>query len=252
MPPDMTAELALLVVGAIAAGFVQGLSGFAFSMVAMSFWVWGIEPRVAAVMAVFGSLTGQLVAAFSVRRSLGLQALAPFPMGGAVGIPLGIVVLPTLNPHMFKLMLGLVLVVWCPFMLFSKNLPKVTAGGRLADGVAGALGGFMGGLGGFSGAVPTLWCTLRGMEKEQQRAIVQNFNLAALAVTMAGYVATGAVTRDMLPLLPIVAIALLVPVLFGARVYVGLSETAFRRLVLSLLSLSGLAMLASAVPKLLG
>ena len=101
-------------------------------------------------------------------------------------------------------MLGLVLVVWCPVMLFSKNLPKVTAGGRFADGVAGAAGGFMGGVGGFSGAVPTL-C----MEKEQQRAIVQNFNLAALAVTMAGYVATGAVTRDMLPLLPIVAIALL-------------------------------------------
>lgn len=248
----MTAELALLIVGAVVAGFVQGLSGFAFSMVAMSFWVWGIEPRVAAVMAVFGSLTGQLVAAFSVRRGLGLQALAPFLAGGAVGIPLGVLVLPTLSPHLFKLVLGLVLVVWCPFMLIAKNLPKVTAGGRLADAVAGGLGGFMGGLGGFSGAVPTLWCTLRGMGKEQQRAIVQNFNLAALAVTLAGYVATGAVTRDMLPLLPVVAISLLVPVLFGARVYVGLSDAAFRRLVLSLLSLSGLAMLASAVPKLLG
>ena len=160
--------------------------------------------------------------------------------------------LPTLNPHLFKLVLGLVLVVWCPVMLLSKNLPKVTAGGRFADGVAGAAGGFMGGLGGFSGALPTLWCTLRGMEKEQQRAIVQNFNLAALAVTMAGYVATGAVTRDMLPLLPILAIALLVPVLFGARLYVGLSEAAFRKRVLSLLSLSGLAMLASALPRLLG
>ena len=104
----------------------------------------------------------------------------------------------------------------------------------------------------FSGAVPTLWCTLRGMEKELQRTIVQNFNLAVLAVTMAGYVATGAVTRDMRPPLPVVALALLVPVLFGARVYVGLSEAAFRKLVLSLLSLSGLAMLASAVPRLLG
>ena len=248
----MTPELWLLIIGAVVAGFVQGLSGFAFSMVAMSFWVWGIEPPVAAVMAVFGSLTGQLVAAFSVRRSLDFRALAPFLAGGAIGIPLGILVLPYLNPHLFKLVLGLLLVVWCPFMLFSKNLPKVTGGGRFADGVVGAAGGFMGGLGGFSGAMPTLWCTLRGMEKEQQRAIVQNFNLAALAVTMAGYVATGAITRDMLPLLPIVAIALLVPVLLGARVYVGLSEAAFRKLVLSLLSLSGLAMLVSAVPRLLG
>jgi hypothetical protein len=121
----------------------------------------------------------------------------------------------------------------------------------LADGVAGAVGGFMGGIGGFTGVVPTLWCTLRGMAKNEQRAIVQNFNLAALAFTMAGYVATGLVTRDMWPLLPLVAVALLVPSLIGARVYVGLSDLAFRRLVLSLLSLSGVAMLVAAVPRLL-
>lgn len=246
----MSSELWLLIAGAVVAGFVQGLSGFAFSMVAMSFWVWGIEPRVASVMAVFGSLSGQIVAAFSMRRGLDLRALAPFLAGGLVGIPIGIWVLPHLNPHLFKLVLGSVLVVWCPIMLFSQNLPRVTAGGRWGDAAAGAAGGFMGGIGGFTGAIPTLWCTLRGLAKDQQRAIVQNFNLAALAVTMAGYVATGAVTREMLPLLPLVAVALLVPALIGARVYVGLSEAAFRRLVLSLLSLSGLAMLGASVPKL--
>ena len=249
--PTMTSELWLLVIGAAVAGFVQGLSGFAFSLVAMSFWVWGIEPQVASVMAVFGSLTGQIVAAFSVRRRLDFAALAPFLAGGLVGIPLGIMVLPRLDPHLFKLVLGAVLVVWCPVMLFAQRLPKVTAGGRFADGLAGAAGGFMGGIGGFTGPIPTLWCTLRGMNKEQQRAIVQNFNLATLSVTMAGYIATGTVTRAMLPLLPMVAVALLVPALLGARVYVGLSELAFRRVVLSLLSVSGLAMLAAALPKLL-
>jgi uncharacterized membrane protein YfcA len=247
----MTQELWLLVVGAAVAGFVQGLSGFAFGMVAMSFWVWGLEPRVAAVMAVFGSLTGQVVAVVSSRRGFRLAALAPFLAGGAVGIPLGIAVLPHLNADLFKLALGGVLVVFCPIMLFSSSLPKVSRGGRVADGVAGAVGGFMGGIGGFTGVVPTLWCTLRGMAKDEQRAIIQNFNLAALAFTMAGYLASGLVTRDMWPLLPLVAVALLVPSLIGARIYVGLSEAAFRRLVLNLLSLSGVAMLASAVPRLL-
>ncbi|MDH4052870.1 MAG: sulfite exporter TauE/SafE family protein, partial [Rubrivivax sp.] len=42
----------LLLTGAVVAGFVQGLSGFGFSMVAMSFWVWGLDPRAAAVLAV--------------------------------------------------------------------------------------------------------------------------------------------------------------------------------------------------------
>lgn len=31
--------------GAIVAGFVQGMSGFAFGLVAMSFWAWVLEPR---------------------------------------------------------------------------------------------------------------------------------------------------------------------------------------------------------------
>ena len=152
---------------------------------------------------------------------------------------------------MFKLIFGLILVITCPLMLILPRLPKVTAGGRLADGLAGLGGGFMGGIGGFTGIIPTLWCTLRGMEKEQQRAVIQNFNLAALSVTMAAYVATGAVTNDMLPIMPVVAIALLIPSLLGARIYIGLSERAFRHIVLSLLSLSGLAMLGNALFRLM-
>lgn len=38
----------------------------------------------------------------------------------------------------------------------------------------------MGGLGGITGAAPALWCTLRGLERDAQRAVVQNFNLLGL------------------------------------------------------------------------
>jgi uncharacterized membrane protein YfcA len=247
----MPAELLLLALGAAVAGFVQGLSGFAFGMVAMSFWVWGLDPRVAAVMTVFGALTGQLVAVFSLRRDWRLAALASFLAGGLLGVPMGVAVLPHLDANGFKFAFGLLLVVWCPLMLFAKRLPRVEKGGRLADAAAGLAGGFMGGIGGFTGVIPTLWCTLRGLDKELQRSIIQNFNLAALTMTMAAYLASGAVTRDMLPMFAVVAPALLIPSLLGARLYVGLSELAFRRLVLSLLTASGLAMLASASSKLL-
>jgi hypothetical protein len=247
----MSSELILLVCGAVVAGFVQGLSGFAFSMVAMSFWVWGLDPKLASVMAVFGSLTGQLVATFSVKRKLHLTTLLPYLTGGLLGVPLGVYVLPVLNPEVFKLALSLVLVIWCPLMLLSQQLPRITLGGKFADALAGALGGFMGGLGGITGAIPTLWSTLRGLDKEQQRAVIQNFNLATLAVTMAAYVATGVVTAEMVPLLPVVAIALLFPARIGVRVYAKLSQEAFRKLVLSLLTVSGLVMLFAALPKLL-
>ncbi len=55
----------------------------------------------------------------------------------------------------------------------------------------------------------------------------------------------------MLPAIGVVAVAVVVPVLAGARLYVGISQQAFRMIVLSLLTLSGLAMLASALPPIL-
>ena len=122
---------------------------------------------------------------------------------------------------------------------------------RLADGVSGLLGGVCGGIGGFTGPIPTLWCTLRGLERDAQRSIVQNFNLAMLAVSFAIHAAAGHVTPVMLPLLALVGVCVLVPVLLGARLYIGISDAAFRQLVLALLTASGVALLAGSLPTLL-
>ena len=247
----MDSLVMVVALGAVVAGFVQGLSGFAYGLVAMSFWAWTLEPRLAASLAVFGSLTGQIIAAVTVRRGFDLKSLLPFVLGGLAGIPLGVALLPRMDMDWFRLVLGSLLAVWCPAMLMSRHLPRITAGGRLADGAVGLAGGVMGGLGGFTGALPTLWCTLRGLEKDAQRAIVQNFNLSMLLVTMGSYLASGIVTRSMLPMFGVVAVAMLVPVLLGARLYIGISEAAFRKIVLGLLTASGLAMLMASVPRLL-
>jgi uncharacterized membrane protein YfcA len=244
----VSAELLLLAGGAALAGLVQGISGFAFAMVAMSVWVWGIEPRLAAVMAVSGGLVGQLIAVFTVKRGLRLGALLPFLAGGLLGVPLGTWALPYLDPAAFKLTLGGFLVVCCPAMLLAHRLPRLKAGGRWADAVVGLCGGVMGGIGGFSGVLPSLWVTLRGWDKDLQRGVIQNFSLAALAATLAGYVASGLATPDMWPKLAVVVPALLLPSLLGARIYHGLSPAAFRRVVLVLLSVAGLAMIAATLP----
>jgi uncharacterized membrane protein YfcA len=230
---------------------VQGLTGFGFGLTAMSIWAWTLEPRLAAALAVFGGLSGQVIAVFSVRRGFDLARLAPFVAGGLVGLPLGIWLLPRLDVPLFKFMLGTFLLVACPLMLVAERLPKVTRGGRVADAVAGAAGGVMGGLGGFTGVAPTLWCTLRGYEKDAQRAIIQNFNLAMLCVTFASYLATGILAASQLPLLAIVLPAMIVPSLLGARLYMRISPEIFRRLVLGLLTVSGAALVVSAAPVLL-
>ncbi|HSV36308.1 MAG TPA: sulfite exporter TauE/SafE family protein [Ramlibacter sp.] len=247
----MDSLIVIVIAGAALAGFVQGLSGFGFGLTAMSLWAWTLEPQLAAVLAVFGSFTGQVIAAVTVRRGFELARLLPFVLGGLAGIPLGVLVLPQLDIPLFKGLLGLFLATMCPLMFFADRLPRIAWGGRAGDAIAGAAGGMMGGLGGFTGVVPTLWCTLRGFEKAAQRAVIQNFNLSMLAITLASYFATGLVTRDMLPLFAVVAPAMLIPSLLGARLYSGISDSAFRRVVLGLLTASGIALLVAALPVLI-
>lgn len=230
---------------------MQGLSGFGFGLTAMAVWAWALEPRLAAVLAVAGALAGQVLAALTVRRGFDAVRLAPFVAGGLLGLPLGLWLLPRLDVPLFRALLGGLLVTWCPLMLLAPRLPRITRGGRLGDAASGLAGGVMGGLGGFTGAIPTLWCTLRGFDKDAQRAVIQNFNLAMLSVTFAAYLWQGIVTPAMWPSLALVLPAMLLPALLGMRVYIGISEVAFRRIVLLLLTASGVALLVAALPVLL-
>src|ERR1700676_3744261 len=63
-------SIVLIVLGAVAGGLVQGLSGFAFGLIAMAFWAWAVPPQLAAPMVVFGSLLGQLLALGTIRTGL--------------------------------------------------------------------------------------------------------------------------------------------------------------------------------------
>jgi hypothetical protein len=109
----------------------------------------------------------------------------------------------------------------------------------------------MGGLGGLTGPAPTLWATLRGWDRDAQRAALQSFNLAMHGLTMATYLATGTVSAEAARLFLVVAPAMLVPTLVGARLYRRFSDEAFRKLVLGLLAASGVVLIVTTLPKLL-
>ncbi len=240
-------EMWLLAFGAAVAGLVQGISGFAFAMVAMAIWVWGVNPQLAAVMAVFGGLTGQVISVIRVRRGWHISLLWPFLLGSAIGIPIGTRILPLLDPNRFKLVLGGLLVVCCSAMLATPKLPPVTRGGRWADAVVGLLGGVMAPLSGFSGLAPALWCTLRGYTKDAHRAVLQNFNLIVLAATFTSLVVSGRARAEHLPHMAVVAGSLVVPAVYGSHIYTGLSPAAFRNGVLWLLVFAGVTMLVAAL-----
>lgn len=241
----------VLVLGATLGGLVQGLSGSNFGMTATAVWAWFLAPQLVAPLALTGSLSGQILGALTLRRGWHWRRFAPFLLGGLLGIPLGVALLPRLDSDLFKLVLGSLLVLTCPALLLANELPRIRRGGRFADALAGLGGGILGGLGGYTGVIPTLWTTLRGLPKDEQRAIIQNFNLGIQLVTLGAFLWQGLITRALLPQLSLLVPVVLLSSWIGTRLYLGLSETRFRQLVLILLTLAGAAMLASALPRLL-
>lgn len=240
-------EMWVLGFGAAVGGLVQGISGFAFAMVAMAIWVWGVDPALAAVMAVFGGWTGQVISVLRVRRGWHLSLLWPFVVGSAIGIPIGTRLLPLLDPNRFKLVLGSLLVVCCSAMIATASLPAIRRGGRLADAGVGLLGGVMAPLSGFSGLAPALWCALRGYTKDEHRSVMQNFNLIVLSATLASLVVSGRAHAGLLPQMGVVAGSLILPSLYGSKVYIGMSPGVFKKVVLWLLILAGAAMMLAAL-----
>lgn len=237
----------MLAFGAAIGGLVQGISGFAFAMVAMSIWVWTIDPLLAAPMAVFGGWFGQCISALRIRRGWYVNILWPFVVGAGIGIPIGQQLLPYLDQNQFKLVLGSLLVVCCSAMLATSQLPQIRKGGKVADAGAGLLGGVMAPLSGFSGLAPALWASLRGYNKDEHRAVLQNFNLVVLSATVASNVWSGRLNRGHVPQMAVVAGALVLPAIWGSKIYVGMSAAAFRKTVLWLLVGAGVTMLIAAL-----
>ena len=239
----------LIAIGGALAGFVQGLAGFGFGLVALAVWSWAIDPVLAVPVVVFGSLVGQLLAVGSLRQGFNWARVKPFLLGGIVGIPTGLWLLNVMNPLMFKFGVGLLLAVYCTAMLWIARIPKITKGGPTADGFIGWVGGTMSGFGGLPGAIPTLWCTLRGWPKDQQRTVFQAFNLFMHMLTLTAFILNGMITQEILGLFAVVAPAMLIPSIAGIRLYRSFSDSSFKALVLGLLAVSGVMLLVSTAPQ---
>jgi uncharacterized membrane protein YfcA len=238
--------LALVALGSATGGFVNGISGFAFSMVAMSVWAWSLDPRLIAPMVVFGALVAQLLSLTQVWRASHWRLLVPFLIGGVIGVPLGVALLSAIDARLFRLLAGIVLVAYSSLLLLVRRPRPVTRGGAPADAAVGFVGGVMGGLAGLTGPVPVLWCSLRGWDRDTQRGVFQGYSTTMLGLTLVVYFARGTLGADELRIFALMMPAILLPAWAGVRLYRRINDVQFRRLVLVLLALSGAALILGA------
>jgi uncharacterized membrane protein YfcA len=241
----MTFDLALFLGGTFAASFVTGLAGFAFGMVAAGIWLYVLTPVETSMLIAAYALLIQGHAVWKLRHAVKFHRLKFLILGTAAGIPAGIAALRGASPVHLRVGFGILLVLFSIYGLAGPRLPEMKRAGRGAETGIGFLNGIIGGTTGLGGILPTIWSSLRGWSRDEQRAVFQPTAVAAFLMIIVASGSVGVITSDMMRLFLAGLPALIVGLWFGWMLYGKLNEAAFRRVVLTLVLVSGVKLVAS-------
>jgi uncharacterized membrane protein YfcA len=236
--------LGLFLLAAFIGGFASGLAGFAMGFVVSGIWLHVITPIQTTTLIVGYGLWTQGYGVWKLRHSLNWRDVTPFIVGGTIGVPIGTMLLTYVDPAYLRSGVGLLLVLYGTYGLAQPAFKPLKAG-VAADGGIGFLNGLLCGLTGLPGFIITIWCQLHGWTKDVQRAVFQPVMLAAIVVTAISLSVTGAITADTVKLYLLGLPALFAGLWLGFKLYGKLDDAAFRKLILMLLLISGLALIVA-------
>ncbi len=240
-------DIAIILAGALAGGFVLGLTGFGNGLTAYGFWLHVLTPQLGAPLIAIGSIISHLLMFPGFRHAISPARFMPFIIGGLVGIPLGTVLLTIISAPAFKLVGGGLLASYSIITLCGGLTLRVRSETPLADPLIGFIGGIFGGLASLSGPILTVWCDLKGWPKDEQRGTYQPYNFAMLSAALVAFGVAGLLTMALLKLAALSLPATLTGMWLGRRLYGKIDDRQFRKVVLGLLALSGLTLIGSSI-----
>ena len=240
---DGLLDLTIFLAATFASALVAGLSGFAFGLIAASLWLYILSPQQTATLIIAFGLIVQGYSVWKLRRAIDWSKLWPFIIGAAIGVPIGVAILTWANPDSRPLWCRAIFDPLQPLRAVSPGLKPITAGGALADAGVGLLNGVLAGITGLAGILVTIWCGLRGWPKDQQRAVFQPVAVAIFAMSALWLGAKVAISSETIRLFLLGLPVLLAGTWLGLKLYGRVNEATFRKVVLVLLLLSGVALM---------
>jgi uncharacterized protein len=234
--------LGLFLLAAFVGGLTSGVAGFALGLVVSGIWLHIITPLQTAILIVGYGIVTQGYGIWKLRHALKWRNAAPFIIGGAIGVPVGTLLLTYINPAYLRTTVGILLILYSAYGL-ARPVFKTMPGGVPAEIGVGFLNGLLGGLTGLAGIIAVIWCQLRNWPKDVQRTVFQPVLLVTLLMSAASLSIAGAVTVETVKLYVYGLPALLAGLWLGLKLYGKLDDAAFRKVVLVLLLASGLSLI---------
>lgn len=247
----MWTDLALITSGAFLGALITGSAGFAFAVIVTGIWIYVLPPTEVVLLASICATLLHTVSVWRFRREMEWRLLWPFVIGALLGVPLGVLALHHMNVGLFRHVFGAFTILYGTYMLRRPKLPLLYLPpnvARYADCFVGWISGALGGLAMLHGVLPTIWCTLRGWDKQRSRLVYQPYILftGVLVMLLVGLDVELEPRRFSIYLiacLPAIGAGFWV----GLKMFDRISEQLFRRSVLWLIVATGIPLLFSTI-----
>lgn len=240
---------AMVILGALAGGFINGLAGFGTALFALGFFLTVMPPAEAVGIVVLISIVSGVQGLWVVRQAIFARPrrMLRFMLPGLAGIPFGVAALAHLDAEALKLVIAVFLLVYGGYFSLRSTLPRFERPTPVIDMGVGLAGGVLGGAAALSGALPTMWCSMRPWPKAETRAVLQPFNMAILSVTALMLWWKGVYDQTVLLHTALAIPATLLAAQAGIMIFGRLGDESFRRLLISMCLVSGLILLGRAL-----
>jgi uncharacterized membrane protein YfcA len=226
------------------AAFTQGLSGFGSVLLALPLLAIFLEIKTVIPLAALYGVSITILLLLQLRRHLEWRKILPLVVGAALGIPVGVFLLKRLNRDVILWVLGVFLVAYSLYGLFSKAWR-----GNMRESwgyLFGFFGGCFGGAFAASGPAVIVYTSLQGWNKDTIKVTLQGFFVFSGLMVVSGHaisgVTTWAVVRLYLGSLP----ALILGTYVGSYCYGMIGEQGYRKVMFILLAFLGAVMISKA------
>ena len=219
----------------------QTVVGFGAPLISMPFMIVWLGAKTATPLSALVGLLTSIFVLIYYRSHFNLQAVTKLVAASVIGVPVGTYFLNLVDPRSLKILLGVIVISYGLYSLFSPKLPKLR--GKLWEYIFGFIAGIMGGALNTSGPIVVIYASFKQWKPEEFRSNLQGFFIVTNIVIMVSHFFSGNLDNQFAAnvwwAIGGMALAIVVGLIISNRV----NEKIFRTLVIIVLIASGIQLL---------
>lgn len=192
----MTFIVVCILVISFVASLIRSTLGFGESLIAVPLFLLFLPANIAVPLSVMLSVVIALVVIIQDHKKIHFHSAKWLIIYALFGLPIGILILIYGSEVITKTTIGLLIILYALYSLFSKSHKTLQTDSKLWLIVCGFISGVFGGAYGLNGPPIVVYGNLRRWEPKQFRATLQAYFLPVSLLTVFGYASKGLVTAE--------------------------------------------------------